>query len=262
MTTWILLRGLARESRHWGVLPQQLRNRFRTATVLGLDLPGNGRLNDRQSPTSVRAMMEAMRMEARTLGFAPPYHLLAMSLGAMVAIAWATDNPQEVAGAVLINTSVGGMHPFYQRLKPDALLRLLWIAMPGLSHAHRERAILGLTSNGPAPAEPEFAERVRYREERPSALANVLRQLVAAVRFNVPRRPPFVPLLVLAGARDRLVDPACSRRLAQAWRVEYAEHPRAGHDLALDDPQWVVHRVCDWISDTTLAPDRGEPAKR
>jgi pimeloyl-ACP methyl ester carboxylesterase len=141
------------------------------------------------------------------------------------------------------------------------LLRLLWIAMPGLSHAYRERAILGLTSNGPAPAEPELTERVRFREERPVALANVLRQLVAAVRFNVSRRPSSVPLLVLAAARDRLVDPACSRRLAQAWRVEYSEHPGAGHDLALDDPQWVVQRVSAF-TDTTLAPDRGAPAER
>jgi pimeloyl-ACP methyl ester carboxylesterase len=193
-------------------------------------------------------MVQALRCAARNEGCAPPYHLLSMSLGAMVAIAWATDHPQEVAGAVLINTSVGAMHPLFQRLKPGAFLRLLGIAMPWLSQEDRERAILALTSNAPAPAGSELAERVRYRVEKPVALANVLRQLIAAARFAAPRQPPAAPLFVLAAAGDRLVDPACSRRLARAWPVAYAEHPSAGHDLALDDPLWLLQRVCEWMA--------------
>ena len=260
MTTWVLLRGLARESRHWGALPSLVRDQLPGATVVMLDLPGNGELNAQPSPSNVRAITQALRSAMRARGVAPPYHLLAMSLGAMVAIQWATDHPLDVASAVLINTSVAGLHPFHQRLKPGAWPRLIRIALPGLTDSDRESAILRLTSERHAQSQAAIAERVAYRRERPVTGRNVLRQLMAAARFEAPARAPEVPLLVLAGARDRLVDPDCSRRLARAWRTAYAEHPAAGHDLALDDPAWVVDRVREWLGGAVPAPDRHETA--
>ena len=56
------------------------------------------------------------------------------------------------------------------------------------------------------------------------------------------------PLLLLAGAGDRLVDPACSRRLARTWQVPLLEHAQAGHDLPLDDPDWVAHQASLFFS--------------
>jgi hypothetical protein len=52
---------------------------------------------------------------------------------------------------------------------------------------------------------------------------------------------------VLAGAGDRLVDPTCSRRLAAAWACPLAVHPWAGHDLPLDDAQWVLDQVAQVV---------------
>ena len=49
-----------------------------------------------------------------------------MSLGAMVAVDWAARHPEELAGCVLINTSLRPFSPWYQRLRPanyGALLR-------------------------------------------------------------------------------------------------------------------------------------------
>jgi pimeloyl-ACP methyl ester carboxylesterase len=208
----------------------------------------------------VPEMKDALRAALRARGFAPPYHLLAMSLGAMIAIAWASDHPNDVAGAVLINTSVGGPHPFYRRLRPGAWWRLIGIALPGLTDADRESAILRLTSEARARSKVAIPLRVAYRRERPVALRNVLRQLIAAARFQAPGRAPLAPLLVLSGARDRLVDPTCSRRLARAWHTAYAEHPDAGHDLALDDPAWVVEQVRGWPCAAVAAPERHETA--
>jgi pimeloyl-ACP methyl ester carboxylesterase len=56
-----------------------------------------------------------------------------------------------------------------------------------------------------------------------------------------------VPVLVLASAGDRLVDPGCSRSLAKAWKLPIAVHPTAGHDLALDDGPWVAAEVKRWL---------------
>jgi predicted alpha/beta hydrolase family esterase len=60
-------------------------------------------------------------------------------------------------------------------------------------------------------------------------------------------------VLVLASLGDGLVDPACSWRMAKAWGVELRLHASAGHDLPLDDPEWVARQAADWIA-TTASP--------
>jgi pimeloyl-ACP methyl ester carboxylesterase len=87
---------------------------------------------------------------------------------------------------------------------------------------------------------------VALRERHPVSTANALRQLLAAARYRAPVRAPGVPLLVVVGAGDGLVDPACSHRFALAWQLPIRTHPSAGHDLALDDPAWLVEEVTAW----------------
>ena len=56
--TWVLLRGLMRDSRHWGGFPQQFQARFPDARIETVDFPGNGLLHDNVSPASVPSMAE------------------------------------------------------------------------------------------------------------------------------------------------------------------------------------------------------------
>lgn len=252
MSTWILLRGLTREARHWGDFPEQLAGRLPTARLLAVDLPGNGALCAQTSPTRVGALGAAVRAQLAALGAVPPYHLLAMSLGAMVAIDWALRHPGEVSGAVLINTSLRGLSPVHHRLRPANYACLLGLALTR-SDAARERAILALTSRRQrsAHAADALVERwCAYRRECPVSARNALRQLLAAARFRVPPAPPPVPLLLLSGAGDALVDARCSLRLAERWRVPHAVHPSAGHDLPLDDAPWVAQAIADWLAAT------------
>ncbi len=248
MTAWILLRGLTRERRHWGAFPAQLQAALPGARVIALDLPGNGVLNTLRSPSTVAAMVQPLRAELQRQGIAPPWQLLAMSLGGMVAIDWAARYPNEIAGAVLINTSAGRMQPFYRRLRPSAWPQLLQAALPGLGAEARERLIARLTSQRLAATPAAPPEWVACRESHPVSRLNTWRQLLAALRFEAPRRPPAVPLLLLASAGDRLVDPRCSRALALAWGTAHAEHPTAGHDLAVDDADWLVQALHDWMA--------------
>ena len=104
MSTWVLLRGLTRESRHWGAFPDTLRARVIGADVVAPDLPGNGVLNGQRSPCSITAMATACRRGLLARGASPPFFVLAMSLGAMVAVEWARCYPNDVAGVVLVNT--------------------------------------------------------------------------------------------------------------------------------------------------------------
>lgn len=249
--TWVLLRGLTREKRHWGAFTEQFGERVQAARVIALDLPGNGEWHRLASPTRVEAMALGARAELQRRAAAPPYHLLAMSLGAMVACAWAADQPLEVAGAVLINTSLRPFSPFTQRLRPRNYATLLRLMLASPTEREWEQAVLALTSRAasrsPGDVEALVDAWAAYRRERPVSAGNALRQLLAAARFSAPAAAPPVPLFVLSSAADGLVDPRCSARLAQQWQCPIATHPWAGHDLPLDDGAWVADQVADWL---------------
>jgi pimeloyl-ACP methyl ester carboxylesterase len=83
----------------------------------------------------------------------------------------------------------------------------------------------------------------------PVRRSNAARQFLAAARYHPGPLSKPVPVLVLASARDGLVDPACSRAIVTALPGStLEEHPTAGHDLPLDDPRWVVERIGGWAS--------------
>ena len=245
MTTWVLLRGLAREARHWGALPALLERALPSHdTVLAVDLPGNGARWRERSPASVPAMVTALRDDLQSRRVAPPYAVVALSLGGMVAMQWAAAFPEELRACVLVNSSAAGLSGPWERMRPRTALQLARALLPGLSPLERERIVWQATSSR-APDEGVLAQWASWAHERPVARANLLLQLTAGMRFEAPRVMP-VPALVLASAGDRLVSPQCSVSLARAWQLPFREHPHAGHDLALDAPQWVAHQVAGW----------------
>jgi len=164
-STWVLLRGLTRCSAHWGDFPQALAQALPGARVVLLDLPGNGTLCQQTSPTTIAALVDFCRAELLAQGVAAPYHLLAMSMGAMVAAQWAHDVPQELAGAVLINTSFRPFSPFFRRLRPRNYARLLRVALPGTSTDAREQTVLRLTSNHPEQHAKALAQWRQIRQQ-------------------------------------------------------------------------------------------------
>lgn len=250
---WLFLRGLVRESAHWDDFPERFAAALPGARVSLLDLPGNGRHWRMDSPTAIPDMMEFARREAMPARFPassspaspPPRYLLAISLGAMVAVEWLHRHPNEIAGAVLINTSLRGLNPIHQRLAWRAWPELLWIATQRDARA-RERAILALTSQRSAVDGAKLEARARAYLAHPIRRCNLVRQLWAAATYQPPPERPQSPVLLLNGRGDRLVDPACSEALARHWEAPLISHPWAGHDLPLDDPDWVIARVADW----------------
>ena len=242
--TWVFLRGLAREGRHWGRFLATFQQALPYSQVITLDLPGNGQLNQQRSPLRIAAMVAHCRAELALRDIKPPYQLLAMSLGGMVSVAWAQTYPQEIAAQVLINTSMRPFSAFYQRLRPQNYLRLLKLLLSRATPETWERTILEITSNRSiADVLPDW---LALRQTHPVASANVLRQLMAAARFSVRQQTPTTPTLVLASLQDRLVAVACSQNLAQRWVCPLRLHPSAGHDLTLDDGPWVALQVSNW----------------
>lgn len=249
MPGWIFLRGLTRESAHWGGFVGDFERAMPGHSVTALDLPGNGLLHALRSPASVAGMVAACRGELARRGMAPPYYLLAMSLGAMVATEWARVAPHEVRGCVLINTSFKPFSPFYRRLRPRNYAALLGLVLRPAAAEQVERVVLRLTSNRPAEHGAVIGEWARVRLARPVSAPNALRQLAAAARYRAPPAAPApVRMLLLGSQRDGLVHGGCSVAIANAWQVPLRLHPVAGHDLPLDDGPWVVDQVRRWVA--------------
>lgn len=240
-TTWVLLRGWTRDARHWGGFAEHLAAAQPGAQVIAVDLPGSGAAHALRSPWTVQGMAAHVRQTLRADGIAPPYALLAISMGGMVATAWAAHWPAEIDSAVLINTSMRPFSPVTQRLRPRHWARLL--AAPFASVVAIERAILQMTSHHRSGDRALLEQWVAHRRERPVRRADALAQLVAAARFRAPLVNPFRQVLLLTSTHDALVDTRCSLALARAWHCELRSHPGAGHDLPLDDPAWVVMQL-------------------
>lgn len=245
-TDWIILRGLARERGHWGRFPTLLGDAL-GARVHTLDLPGAGTERARTCPPTVRGMAEDVR--ARWLAAHPgegrTWGLLGISLGGMVAMAWAADHPHDFARVVLANTSARDISAPWRRMRPRALLRVARaVATP--DPLRREARVLAATTQLRADVAQVAAEWAAIATERPMVRANVLRQLMAAARFTAPEAI-VPPVLVLGSGADRLTAPSCPAALAQRFGAPLVVHPDAGHDITTDAPGWVARAIADWV---------------
>lgn len=254
MSTWVLLRGLMRESRHWGDFQFLFQNAV-SAPVVTLDLPGNGRLHMQTSANSVEGMVNHVRTQLTQLGYEPPYRILALSLGAMVAVAWCESLPVEIEIMVLINTSLPPYNHFYHRLRPENYLALSLLLFG--TDSQREKLILKLTSTRSRDENlnATLEQWTTYSREFPVSPGNILRQLQAAISFNSVTGTPKTPVLLLASQKDQLVNVKCSIQLAHQWGCALRLHPIAGHDLPLDDGLWVIQQIMEWLNSSLTSPE-------
>jgi pimeloyl-ACP methyl ester carboxylesterase len=244
---WVFLRGLIRQHRHWEDFPLRFEAAFPGVQVLTLDLPGNGDLHDRESPVAISGMVDSVRKQLEQRNIHGPVNVLAVSLGAMTTISWMERFPHEIERGVLINTSLRGMSGFRERLRPANYGRILRSVLSGDLVA-RERTILDLTTNL-YPHKDMLAHKwAGYAAKQPTSRSNSLRQLAAATSFSAPKARPHEHVLVLQSLADHLVEPVCSTRMAESWRWPLLVHPTAGHDLTLDDGDWVIKQVKQWVA--------------
>jgi pimeloyl-ACP methyl ester carboxylesterase len=256
MSQWILLRGLTRETRHWGGFEAALAARgIAGEGVVFIDLPGNGAEHAQAAPCSVVAMTDFVRARAKALGVRMPCRVLAMSLGAMVASAWAARHPDEIERLVLINTSMRPFARAHERLRASAWPMLLRIAANWTQPQRCEALIHRLTCNRDDTRDADIAQWAQWRRTQGASAANAWRQLLAAARFRARDTSPRCPVLLLSSAADRLVDPVCSARIAAQWRAAHAVHPWAGHDLPHDDARWTCDAIAAWLDEQKTSPN-------
>ncbi|WP_189387453.1 alpha/beta fold hydrolase [Bacterioplanes sanyensis] len=258
-TPLVLLRGLVRAQFHWGDFPLCLQQTLPHHTLWQPELPGNGELWQQTSPLSIPAMTDAIR---RQLPEQRPLHIIAISMGAMIASDWAKRYPHEVSELHLINTSFANLALPWQRMQPRALLKLLQAALHWRpSRARLEAAIWQQTVNEIDVSKKDRADCLAdwtvFAHQHPLSIRNALRQLWAASRFRGPLGAPCARTALYASQGDRLVNWRCSQRIAQQWHCPLHLHPSAGHDLPLQDPNWLLHQLqqqrASWHSETNAA---------
>ncbi|HEV3105065.1 MAG TPA: alpha/beta fold hydrolase [Trinickia sp.] len=258
MSAWVLVRGLTREARHWAHLPEPLRASGIEGEFVFADLPGTGAHVGLRAPANVEAMVEFVRADLASRGHAPPYSVIAMSLGAMVATAWAQREPREIERLALINTSMRPFSSPLQRLRPRAWPELLCAAARWRERREVEAAIHNLTCNRRDTRDADLAAWIAIYRGAPVTRANALRQLWAGARYRAGRAAPRCPTLIVSSSADTLVHPACSAHLAQAWGAAHVAHPWAGHDLPHDDAVWLAQAIAAWAGDAGAGqPVRG-----
>ncbi|MEZ4751513.1 MAG: alpha/beta hydrolase [Bdellovibrionota bacterium] len=235
---WVLLRGLARESGHWGNFPQLLGSRIGESPV-SLNLPGCGERNHERASGNLSRLLSQVHDKVSSK---EKKILVGVSLGGMLAMQWAFERPEEVKGVVVINTSARNLSWPWERFSPRAIRTFLQAVTS--RGEEREKAILELVCN---------SENVRRRylptfkvlaEHRPVKLSNVRRQLSAARGFRAKKLSQSG--LILVSEKDRLAAPSCSHALADFLQWPLVSHPSAGHDLALEDPAWLADEIAKW----------------
>jgi pimeloyl-[acyl-carrier protein] methyl ester esterase len=242
-----LIRGLIREARHWANFPQEILKLHPDAKLTTIDIPGAGDFFQEPSPLTIKKMVEQMRQSyLKAHQVDEESILVAISLGGMISAQWMKAHPEDFNKAILINTSYGGVSPFYKRIRMTAFSHLLSVfAMKG---REKEAHILKLVTNHTSIFDKTLDLWEGIQKERPVSVSNTLRQLTAAATFRIGKFKPLIPVLILGSTEDRMVSVDCSRAIARLWNAKIEEHPTGGHDLTADDPEWVAKTIHQFVT--------------
>lgn len=239
---WLFLRGLARGVGHWGSFAQQVQERFPQDEFEFIDLPGNGARFAESSPLRISDYVKDLRSRCSYVQRGEPFQIFSVSLGSMITVEWMREFPHEVKKAYLVCTSSAGFSPFYERFFVSNIPKGLSVLGRQNDPVVWEKAVLGLIANDHDRREEEMLPMLEYDRANPLQPQNVIRQLLAASRYRFPDKAPGEVQLI-GSYGDRLVSPKCTLRIAEKWGLKATMHPWAGHDIPIDDPQWLMEQL-------------------
>lgn len=254
---WLLLRGLTREKRHWGSFLPKFKNAFGENNVFCLDHVGVGSEAGRAPVKSISRMTDDLR--SRWLELKKDHStekdswgIVSLSMGSMVSLDWCARFAEDFAFQVVMNASSARDSAPWRRLLPHNLK--IFAEMAKLQEdSLRERRVLDMCTNLLSGEQKDSyaAEWSKFALPKQQLQRVAVSQLIAAATFLRPSKMP-VRSLALVSVADRLVDPSCTIAIAQALGLALEMHPSAGHELALDDPDWVIKTIQSFFTDSVV----------
>lgn len=239
---WLLLRGLARGVGHWGSFAQMIQGRFPDDEFLFIELPGNGDRCNEASPLDISDYVEDLRRRCGWVEEGLSFQVLSVSLGAMITVEWMKQHPEDISKAYLVCTSSASDAKFYERFRAINLVKSVNLLRAKNDDELWERTILSMVANSHERKEEELPALREVTRNYPQKTTNTLRQLFAASKYSFPAQAPG-DVKLIGSYGDKLVAPECTLTIAQKWGLEAVMHPWAGHDIAIDDPHWLIEQL-------------------
>lgn len=244
---FVLIRGLSRQIGHWLDFPQQLQSEFPDSYIYRLELPGVGLKSHMICPLTINGFLKNLRPEflevKNTIG--GKWVFIAISMGGMISMQWAGEHPEDMDGLIVMNSSESTTS-VTKRLSPE-MMKVIGKLFFHNDIREREKEILKMTVNKREIDEELIDRMVAVSEPHPISRASFVGQLMAASRFQIPKKIN-VPLLFLNSTQDKIVSPNCSRVLSQHFGAPLETNADTGHDIPLDDHKWVLSRIKDFTA--------------
>lgn len=158
---------------------------------------------------------------------------------------WTELYPNDFQKIILINTSFKGINPLFNRLRPNAILNFINIFLTPQIHK-REEKIIKLVSNTADKQQDTIKKWIGIQESNPVSRISFINQIKAGLSFTPSNEKIKIPLKVIASAKDRLCSVESSKKIHQIWGGTYIEHEFAGHDIPMDDPEWLIKEIMNF----------------
>jgi pimeloyl-ACP methyl ester carboxylesterase len=266
----VLVHGLGGASWNWLALAPLLREHVR---LMAIDLAGHGLTPAAGRSTTVGGNRRLLSRFIREVA-CEPVVLVGNSMGGMISILEASHRPDQVRGAVLVNPALP--RPLLSRGDARVALQFAARSLPLLGEAayvrrrarysaeHHIRATLRLcTVDSRRVPDEVIAAGVSVLDQRdthlfpPADVTAAGRSVVLRVsRASELRRAMAAitaPVLLLHGAKDRLVPVASARQAAKSfpsWRLAVADD--VGHVPMMEAPEWTAGQILGWLRETEL----------
>lgn len=266
----VCVHGLIGSAATWSAIAPQLTGRYR---VLAPDLSGHGLTPSLGRGTHMRALQAQLHCFLDAV-CGQPVILIGNSMGGTIALLESAAAPGGVSGLVLID-AVLPLVP----ARPDRFVTALLAAYatpvlgPRLMRLHRRRSpqalvdfVLSLCCVDPARVPTDVMAQLVAVARHTLRGADMEREIAACARsilatVGPPRGPAYrlgidaitCPVLLLHGARDRLVPVAVARAAARAhpaWTLVVL--PEVGHVPQLEAPHDTATAITGWLASTGL----------
>ncbi|MGY0490663.1 alpha/beta fold hydrolase [Streptomyces sp. WG-D5] len=240
--TVVLAHGWGASRRVWSTVADRL-IRF-GHRVVGYDQRGHGASSTGREPFGIARLGADLAAVLDHVG-APDAVVVGHSGGGFAALSYASSGAAgagRLGGLVLLGTAA------HDQDTPDSEVRMMGSALfqRAVSRPALGRMLLGQNMLGPgAGRQLREVNRQMFAATAPAVRAEAFRS-----SRGMDLRPALVsvtvPTVVLAGSRDKVVEPRLGRVVAEALpRARFEELPDIGHMLPLEAPQVVVAAVAE-----------------